>query len=289
MRPSLRRPIVRERFTPTRWETRVGGPAWARQGFASPLRALDPPRALPRRQHSPEQRGHDNATTTPNVCVSAAAAHDLTGRRRLQTRVRQRSFESSSPKHKQFDPFDDRSGYLLASRHLDRRLSLLKLRIRNERKSGIGAQPGSLGERTQTGGRGLHYVTMLDQCKSMGFKDLDGLLNGRELLADLFGRRPEATQRRKPIELIAKGSSHKNVAARRHNPVKLARAGMMIANVMPHMRQPYEVTALASQRDVLGRPPRVRKVLQSCTTVCHCEHGFRRLYAHDLRLECLGE
>ena len=194
------------------------------------------------------------------------------------------------PKHKQFDPFDDRTEYLLvSSRHLDRGLSLLKLRIRDEGKSGISAQAGSLGEHTQTGGRRLQYVTMLGQDKSMGFKDVDGLLNRRELLADLFGRRPEAKQRRKPIELIAKGSSHENVATRRHNPVKLGRAGVMVANVMPHMGQPYEVTALAPQRDALSSPARVRKVLQFCTTVCHREHGFRGLYTDNLRLERLGE
>jgi len=33
-----------------------------REGFAPPLRALDPPGALPGRQHLPQRRGHHNVT-----------------------------------------------------------------------------------------------------------------------------------------------------------------------------------------------------------------------------------
>ena len=194
------------------------------------------------------------------------------------------------PEDKEFDPFDDRTGHVrVSSRHLDRGLSFPKLRIGDKRKSGISAQLGSLGERPQAGGGRLLYATMLGQHKPIGFKGNDGLLNGRKLLADLFGRRPKAKQRRKPIELIAKGPSHENVAARHHNPLKLSRAGLMIANVMPHMGQPCEVTALASQRDALGRTRRVHKVLQFSAMVCHCEHGLRGLYTHDLRLERSGK
>jgi hypothetical protein len=105
------------------------------------------------------------------------------------------------------------------------------------------------------------------------------------LLADFSRRWPVPKQRRKAIELIAESTSHENVAATRDNPAKLAPAGLMVANVMPNVRQPREITALAPQWDALGGAGRVCEVPQLFATVGDCEHAFRGLHPNNLGLE----
>jgi hypothetical protein len=78
----------------------------------------------------------------------------------------------------------------------------------------------------------------------MGLKDRDRLMDRWELLADVTRSRPIMKQSRKSFELVAESSADQNVAYRRENPAKLRRATVTVPDVMPHLRQPRQVTTL---------------------------------------------
>ena len=149
---------------------------------------------------------------------------------------------------------------LVSGRHFDSILPLSKLRIRNESKGSIGSRARSCGERAKTGTGRLWNAPLLGQHKSISFKDRNRLADRWQLPADGMRGRPVLKQSRKSVELVAECSADQSMAPGTQNPAKLSCATVTVLDVMPHVRQPRQVTTLVPQWDALGTAGNVCQV-----------------------------